>query len=69
MFATALALLAAAYEGRERGTAIGLWGATIGAGVAIGPLVGGALIEFASWHWIFLVNVPIGLLALVLAGR
>lgn len=69
MFATALALLAAAYEGRDRGTAIGLWGATIGAGVAIGPLVGGALIEFASWHWIFLVNVPIGLLALVLAGR
>ncbi len=69
MFATALALLASAYSGKERGTAIGLWGATIGAGVAIGPLIGGLLIELASWHWIFLVNLPIGLLALALAQR
>jgi EmrB/QacA subfamily drug resistance transporter len=69
MFATALALLASAYEGKDRGTAIGLWGATIGAGVAVGPLIGGLLIEIASWHWIFLVNLPIGISALLLARR
>ncbi|MFT4035949.1 MAG: MFS transporter [Patulibacter sp.] len=69
MFATALALLAAAYDGPDRSTAIGLWGATIGAGVAVGPLLGGVLIELASWHWIFLVNLPIGLAALALTVR
>ncbi|MBO9534137.1 MAG: MFS transporter [Solirubrobacteraceae bacterium] len=69
MFATALALLASAYDGKDRGTAIGLWGATIGAGVAVGPLIGGILIEVASWHWIFLVNIPIGLIGLVLSQR
>ena len=45
MFATSLALLASAYSGRDRGTAFGLWGATTGAAVAIGPLVGGVLTE------------------------
>ena len=45
MFATSLALLASAFQGRERGTAVGIWGATIGAAVAIGPLAGGALTE------------------------
>src|SRR3954462_9562904 len=45
LFATSLALLAAAFQGRERATAFGLWGATIGFAVAIGPLVGGALTD------------------------
>lgn len=66
MFATSLALLASTFHGKERGTAIGLWGATTGAGVAIGPLVGGVLLEVATWHWIFFVNVPIGLIALLI---
>ena len=61
MFATALALLANAFPGRERGTAFGLWGATTGAAVAIGPLVGGALTEKLGWEYIFFVNVPIGI--------
>ncbi|MDX6586379.1 MAG: hypothetical protein QOI31_852 [Solirubrobacterales bacterium] len=66
MFATALALIAQEFEGRERGTAIGIWGATVGGAVAIGPLVGGVLTEHFGWEWIFFVNVPIGLGALVL---
>jgi EmrB/QacA subfamily drug resistance transporter len=66
MFATALALLASAYHGRDRGTAIGLWGATTGAAVAIGPLVGGVLVEVSGWEAIFFVNVPIGLAAIAL---
>jgi EmrB/QacA subfamily drug resistance transporter len=61
MFATSLALIAQEFEGRDRATAIGAWGATIGGAVAIGPLVGGILTDSLGWEWIFLVNVPIGL--------
>ena len=64
MFAVSLALLAQAFHGRERGTAFGIWGATTGAAVAIGPLVGGVLTEWAGWRWIFFVNIPIGVAAI-----
>jgi EmrB/QacA subfamily drug resistance transporter len=66
MFATSLALIAQEFQGRERGTAIGAWGATIGGAVAVGPLVGGALTEAFGWEWIFFVNVPIGIGAIFL---
>ncbi|MCW2964683.1 MAG: transporter, partial [Actinomycetia bacterium] len=69
MFATALALLSQEFHGKERGTAFGIWGATIGAAVAIGPLAGGALTSGLSWRWIFLVNIPIGVAAVVLGAR
>ena len=65
MFAVSLAILAQEFHGRERGTAFGIWGATIGAAVAIGPLVGGALTEWAGWRWIFFVNLPIGVLCIL----
>ncbi len=68
MFATSLALIAQEFEGRERGTAIGAWAATIGGAVAVGPLVGGALTETLGWEWIFFVNVPIGIGAIVLTA-
>lgn len=61
MFACALALLASAYQGSDRGTAFGIWGATTGAAVAVGPLAGGLLTEGIGWEAIFFVNVPIGL--------
>jgi EmrB/QacA subfamily drug resistance transporter len=61
MFATSLALIAQEFEPHERGTAFGIWGATTGFAVAVGPLVGGALTDGLGWEWIFLVNVPIGL--------
>jgi EmrB/QacA subfamily drug resistance transporter len=64
MFATSLALIAQEFEGRERATAFGIWGATTGFAVAIGPLVGGALVDGIGWEWIFFVNVPIGVAAL-----
>jgi EmrB/QacA subfamily drug resistance transporter len=66
MFSTSLALLGTAFQGRERGTAFGVWGAVTGLAVAIGPVVGGALTTGLSWRWIFLVNVPIGMIALLL---
>lgn len=59
MFATSLALLAQEFEGAARGLAFGIWGAVSGAAIALGPLVGGALIDVMAWEWIFLVNVPI----------
>ena len=63
MFATSLSLIAQAFHGPDRGTAFGIWGATIGAAVAVGPLVGGVLTEQVSWQSIFFVNVPIGVAA------
>jgi EmrB/QacA subfamily drug resistance transporter len=66
MLATTLALIAQEFEGPERATAFGIWGATIGGAVAIGPLVGGALTEGFGWEWIFFVNVPIGIGAIAL---
>jgi EmrB/QacA subfamily drug resistance transporter len=66
MFSTSLALLGSAFQGRERGTAFGVWGAITGLAVAIGPVVGGALTSGLSWRWIFLVNVPIGIVAVFL---
>jgi EmrB/QacA subfamily drug resistance transporter len=65
MFAVSLALLAQEFPaGRERANAMGIYGATIGIAVAIGPLVGGALTDGLGWRSIFYVNVPIGLTAI-----
>jgi EmrB/QacA subfamily drug resistance transporter len=64
MFATALALLAQAFPPKERAVAFAVFGATTGVGVAIGPVLGGALTSGLSWRWIFFVNVPIGIFAL-----
>jgi EmrB/QacA subfamily drug resistance transporter len=69
MFATALALISQEFHGKERGTAFGVWGATIGGAVAIGPLAGGVLTSWLSWRWIFLVNLPIGVGAVLLSTR
>jgi EmrB/QacA subfamily drug resistance transporter len=65
MFATSLALIAAAFTGRDRGTAFGVFGAVTGGAVAVGPLVGGAITSGIGWRWIFFVNVPIGAIAIV----
>jgi len=65
MFAVSLALVAQEFpSGSERGMAMGIYGATIGISVAIGPLVGGALTDGISWESVFLINVPVGLAAI-----
>jgi EmrB/QacA subfamily drug resistance transporter len=69
LFGVALPLLGEAFpQPRERAVAIGVFGATVSAATAVGPLVGGYLVEGPGWRWIFLVNVPIGVASLV-AGR
>ena len=66
MFSVSLALLADAFRGKDRGVAFGVWGAVTGLAVAVGPLLGGALTSGLSWRWIFFVNLPIGIAAVVL---
>jgi EmrB/QacA subfamily drug resistance transporter len=63
----ALTLLAEAVPDRLRTAAVGIWGGISGLGVAVGPVVGGAVVEGLDWHWIFWLNVPIGVIAVVLA--
>jgi EmrB/QacA subfamily drug resistance transporter len=67
MFATGLALVGQEFHGREMGKAIAAWGATVGAAVAVGPLVGGILTSGLGWRWIFFVNGPIGVVTAWLA--
>jgi EmrB/QacA subfamily drug resistance transporter len=62
-----LTLLSAAVSPERRGLALGAWGAVGGLAIAIGPLVGGAVVEGASWQWIFWLNVPIGIALLPIA--
>jgi EmrB/QacA subfamily drug resistance transporter len=59
-----LSLVSNAFEPHERGKALGIWSAVSVSGLALGPVVGGMLVQYMSWHWIFLVNVPIGIGAL-----
>ena len=63
-----LTLIAEAFPSEQRGLALGVWSGISGVAVALGPLVGGALTQAASWHWIFWVNVPIGIALIPLAA-
>ena len=62
-----LTILAAVFPPERRGAIVGIWGAIGGLAVAGGPLIGGAVVQGLSWHWIFWINVPVGLAAAILA--
>ncbi|WP_328330969.1 MFS transporter [Streptomyces sp. NBC_00455] len=64
--ATSLALLAGSFQGRQRGVAFGVWGAVAGVATGLGPVLGGVLTGSVGWRGIFLVNVPVGIAALVI---
>ena len=68
MFATSLALLGNSFHGKDRGTAFAVWGAIAGIATALGPLLGGLITTEWSWRGIFLVNVPVGVLALAVTA-
>ena len=59
-----LSIIAATFAPKERGMAIGIWAGVSALALAIGPLVGGLLTEHLSWHWIFFVNIPVGVVAI-----
>jgi EmrB/QacA subfamily drug resistance transporter len=63
-----LTLISEAFPAEKRGTAIGIWGGIAGMAVAAGPVVGGAVVQGISWHWIFWLNVPIGLALIPLSA-
>ncbi len=62
-----LSTVNATFRGRYRAAAFGVWGAVISGAAAVGPLAGGALTQWASWHWIFIVNLPIGAVVFIAA--
>lgn len=62
-----LSTVNAVFRGKYRAAAFGVWGAVISGAAAVGPLAGGALTQWASWHWIFIVNLPLGLIIAVAA--
>jgi EmrB/QacA subfamily drug resistance transporter len=64
-----LTLLAEAFTDERRGMAIGVWSGVSGIAVALGPLVGGAVVQAISWHWIFWINVPIGIVVIPISAR
>jgi EmrB/QacA subfamily drug resistance transporter len=64
-----LTLISEAFPEEKRGAAIGLWGGIVGLAVAAGPVVGGAVVSGIAWHWIFWINVPIGIALMPLARR
>jgi EmrB/QacA subfamily drug resistance transporter len=69
VFPLTLTLISEAFPVAERGKAIGMWGAIGGLAVAIGPVIGGAVVDGLSWDWIFWLNVPVGLAVVALAPR
>jgi len=58
--AAALAIITTTFHGQERNRALGVWAAIAGAGAAVGVLAGGVLTEYASWRWVFFINLPVG---------
>ncbi|AXH97927.1 DHA2 family efflux MFS transporter permease subunit [Ornithinimicrobium avium] len=64
-----MAVITRTFPAERRGSAMALWGATAGVATLVGPLLGGVLIDGLGWEWIFFVNVPVGVLGLLLAVR
>jgi EmrB/QacA subfamily drug resistance transporter len=67
MMPATLSIITATFAARERGAAIGIWAGVSAMALAIGPLLGGVITEHISWNWIFFVNVPVGVLAVIVS--
>ena len=64
-----MAVITRIFAAERRGQAMALWGATAGVATLVGPILGGILVDIAGWEWIFFINVPVGIVAFVLAWR
>lgn len=69
MMALGMAILTEAFPARERGKVLGLGGSVVSIGIVTGPVLGGILIEALSWHWIFFVNLPVGIVGVLMVQR
>jgi EmrB/QacA subfamily drug resistance transporter len=69
MTPAALSIVTTTYDGAQRATALSIWGAIASGAVAVGVIAGGALVSLLNWHWVFLINVPVGLVALGLSAH
>ncbi|MEJ2560488.1 MAG: MFS transporter [Anaerolineae bacterium] len=69
MMALGMAIVTEAFPPLERGKALGISGAMVSVGIVVGPVLGGILIDALSWHWIFFVNLPIGILGSLMVAR
>lgn len=64
-----MAVITRTFPGERRGRAMGLWGAVAGVATLVGPILGGVLVDHAGWQWIFFINLPFGVIGLILAWR
>jgi EmrB/QacA subfamily drug resistance transporter len=64
-----MAVITRTFPAAARGQAMALWGATAGVAILVGPIVGGVLVDGPGWEWIFFINVPVGVIGLILAAR
>jgi len=64
-----MAIITRIFPPAQRGTAMGIWGASAGVAMLVGPLAGGLLVDSLGWEWIFFVNVPVGIVGFILAAR
>ena len=64
-----MAVITRIFPSDERGKAMALWGATAGVATLVGPILGGVLVDALGWEWIFFINIPVGIVGLVLAAR
>jgi EmrB/QacA subfamily drug resistance transporter len=65
MLPATLSILNVEFDKSQRGLALGIWGAVAGAANALGPIIGGALVDAISWRWVFVINIPIGIIVLI----
>jgi EmrB/QacA subfamily drug resistance transporter len=65
MMPATLSIVNVEFDKNQRGLALGIWGAVAGGANALGPIIGGALVDAFSWHWIFAINIPIGVIAFI----
>jgi EmrB/QacA subfamily drug resistance transporter len=69
MLPATLSIITATFTAKERGIAIGIWAAISGAALAIGPMIGGVLVQHAGWEWIFYINIPVGVIGILATFR
>jgi EmrB/QacA subfamily drug resistance transporter len=69
MLPATLSIITATFSAKERAVAIGIWAAISGVALAIGPMIGGVLVQHAGWEWIFFINIPVGVIGIVAAFK